>query len=233
MGDNWKTQAKKIAEVGYSVHLIDQRNHGKSFWSNKFNYELMVEDLRYYLSYYAIKNAILMGHSMGGKISMKFALKYPEHINQLIIVDIAPKYYKPNHQNFLEALISLNLETIRSRKEAEEKLSCKIKNSGILKFLLKNLYWTKDGKLGLRINIEVLQAKEHEIGKAVYSNKTFKKPCLFIIGADSKYVDKNLDFNMVTKYFPIAEIIEIKSAGHWPHAEKPDDFFFELMTRLD
>ena len=230
MGDNWKTHAKNLAEKGYCVHLIDQRNHGRSFWSDDFSYEFMVEDLKTYTDHHQIASAILLGHSMGGKTAMNFALKYSQLVEKLIIADISPKYYAPHHQNILAGLASLDFQVIRSRKGAEEQLSNYISDFGIRQFLLKNLYWLKNGKLGMRINIGVLKNSGEAIGQAVFCDKVFDKPTLFMIGSNSNYIDKSIDNRMITSYFLKTEMIEIKGAGHWLHSEQPKLFFDHLTS---
>ncbi|WP_373074955.1 alpha/beta fold hydrolase, partial [Zeaxanthinibacter enoshimensis] len=90
MSDNWKTLGNKYSRKGMQVHLIDQRNHGKSFWSDTFNYEVMADDLDHYMQKHGIGNAIVMGHSMGGKTAMQFACTRPEKVSKLIVADIAP-----------------------------------------------------------------------------------------------------------------------------------------------
>ena len=116
MGDNWKSHANKIAESGFKVHLIDLRNHGKSFWSNEFSFDLMVEDIYEYISHHKISNFYMIGHSMGGNITMLFANNYPELLKKIIIVDIVPKEYKPQHNYILESLKSLDFKIIKSRR---------------------------------------------------------------------------------------------------------------------
>tara|TARA_B100001057_G_scaffold65924_1_gene59679 strand:- start:2116 stop:2889 length:774 start_codon:yes stop_codon:yes gene_type:complete len=233
MGDNWKTHAKNLAEKGYCVHLIDQRNHGRSFWTVDFSYKLMVEDLKYYMEHHQISSAILLGHSMGGKTAMNFALRYSQLVEKLIIIDISPRYYAPHHQNILAGLVSLDFQVIRSRKAAEEQLSNYISDFGTRQFLLKNLHWLENGKLGLRINIEALKNSGEAIGQAVNCDKVFDKPTLFMIGSKSNYVDKSNDNKMISSYFLNTEMIEIKGAGHWPHAEQPKLFFNHLISWID
>ena len=233
MGDNWKTHAKNLAEKGYCVHLIDQRNHGRSFWSDDFSYQFMVEDLKTYTDHHQIASAILLGHSMGGKTAMNFALKYSQLVEKLIIADISPKYYAPHHQNILAGLASLDFQVIRSRKGAEEQLSNYISDFGIRQFLLKNLHWLKNGKLGLRINIGVLKNSGEAIGQAVNCDKIFDKPTLFMIGSNSNYVDKSIDNYIITSCFLKTEMIEIKDAGHWLHTEQPKLFFDHLISWID
>ena len=229
MGDNWKTHAKNLSEKEYCVHLVDQRNHGRSFWSDKFDYDVMVNDLLQYLNHHGIKQCVVLGHSMGGKTAMAFALNYPDRVQKLIIADIAPKYYAPHHQKILAGLSTLNLEEVSSRKAAAEHLKNFIPEAGTRQFLLKNLYWVSEGKLGLRINVAVLKNAAEAIGAAIQSQKQYHQPTLFLYGGNSNYINPMTDTEIL-KYFPKAEIIEIKGAGHWLHAEKPL-LFFKTLTQ--
>ncbi len=228
MGDNWKTHAKQLAEKGYCVHLVDQRNHGRSFWSDKFDYEVMPNDLLQYLNHHGIDQGIVLGHSMGGKTAMAFALQYPDRVQKLIIADIAPKYYAPHHQQILAGLSTLNFEEITSRKAAAEHLENYIPDAGTRQFLLKNLYWVSEGKLGLRTNIAVLKNAAEAIGAAIQSQKQYHQPTLFLYGEHSNYINPKTDIEIL-QYFPKAEIFEIKGAGHWLHAEQPL-LFFKILT---
>lgn len=229
MGDNWKTHAKNLSEKEYCVHLVDQRNHGRSFWSDKFDYDVMVNDLLQYLNHHGINQCVVLGHSMGGKTAMAFALNYPDRVQKLIIADIAPKYYAPHHQRILAGLSTLNLEEVSSRKAAAEHLKNFIPEAGTRQFLLKNLYWVSEGKLGLRINVAVLKNAAEAIGAAIQSQKQYHQPTLFLYGENSNYINPMTDTEIL-KYFPKAEIIEIKGAGHWLHAEKPL-LFFKTLTQ--
>tara|TARA_B100001057_G_scaffold250349_1_gene250599 strand:+ start:3337 stop:4107 length:771 start_codon:yes stop_codon:yes gene_type:complete len=228
MGDNWKTHAKQLTEKGYCVHLVDQRNHGRSFWSDKFDYEVMTNDLLQYLNHHGIEQAIVLGHSMGGKTAMTFALQYPDRLQKLIIADIAPKYYAPHHQEILVGLSTLNFKEITSRKAAAEHLENYIPDAGTRQFLLKNLYWVSEGKLGLRTNIAVLKNAAESIGAAIQSQKQFYQPTFFLYGEHSNYINPKTDTEIL-QYFPKAEIVEIKGAGHWLHAEQPL-IFFKILT---
>ena len=229
MGDNWKTHAKNLSEKEYCVHLVDQRNHGRSFWSDKFDYDVMVNDLLQYLNHHGINQCVVLGHSMGGKTAMAFALNYPDRVQKLIIADIAPKYYAPHHQEILAGLSTLNLEELSSRKAAAEHLKNFIPEAGTRQFLLKNLYWVSEGKLGLRINVAVLKNAAEAIGAAIQSQKQYYQPTLFLYGENSNYINPMTDTEIL-KYFPKAEIIEIEGAGHWLHAEKPL-LFFKTLTQ--
>ena len=141
MGDNWKTLAKQFSILGFQVHLVDQRNHGRSFHDSEFNYEVLAQDLKAYCSHHNLENIVLLGHSMGGKTAMLFAVLYPELVSKLIVADIAPRFYPVHHDAILEGLSSLDFRTLTSRKEAEVQLSKYVQDVGTRQFLLKNIYF--------------------------------------------------------------------------------------------
>jgi len=232
MGDNWKTHAKNWAEKGYCVHLVDQRNHGRSFWSEAFDYKVMAEDLSRYLDHHGVDQAIVLGHSMGGKTAMAFALQHPDRVQKLVVADIAPKYYAPHHQQILAGLSTLDFGETTSRNAAAEHLENYISDAATRQFLLKNLYWVSDGKLGLRTNIAVLKNAAEAIGASIESQNAFQQPTLFLYGEHSNYINPQKDKDMILRYFPNAEILAIKDAGHWLHAEQPKAFFETLMLWL-
>ena len=146
MSDNWKSLGNKFAE-DFQIHLIDQRNHGRSFHANNFDYDLLVEDLVQYIKYHNLEKVIVLGHSMGGKAAMLFAVKYPTLVAKLIIIDIAPRYYKPHHTNILKALNSVDFSIHNTRKLVDQKITELIPEIGVRSFLLKNVYWKEKGLL--------------------------------------------------------------------------------------
>ena len=223
MGDNWKTHAKNWASQGWRVHLIDQRNHGRSFWSTAFGYQVMAEDLLNYFTVNHLKQATLLGHSMGGKVAMLFACLYPEKVNQLIVADIAPKSYPPHHQSILNGLASLDFEIIKSRKEADEQLALHVKEIPTRQFLLKNIYRVTPDQLGLRLNIDVLKNASDHIGASLEKQHSFKGKTLFLKGALSGYIETH-DELLLKHHFPLAQLVTIPQAGHWLHAENPKAF---------
>jgi len=145
MGDNWKTLGGKIAAQGFQVHLVDQRNHGRSFHSDNFNYQLLSDDLKEYCQENNLQKIQLLGHSMGGKTAMTFAVNYPEMIEKLMVADIGPKYYPLHHQDILDGLNALDFDVIKSRGEADRELNNYVRDIGVRMFLLKNLYWKEKG----------------------------------------------------------------------------------------
>ena len=229
MGDNWRRLGRQFSELGYQIHLVDQRNHGRSFHSEAFDYNLMAEDLKHYCDENNLEDIILLGHSMGGKTAMGFATKYPHLVNKLIIADISPRYYPVHHDAILEGLSQLNFSEIKTRGEADKSLSHYVTEIGTRMFLLKNLYWVEKGKLGLRVNLPVLKEKVSEVGEALDIYATFAKPTLFLRGDRSEYIG-DVDEILIHQHFTDASIETITNAGHWLHAENPKDFYTMVIN---
>lgn len=224
MSDNWRTLGKQFSENGYEVHLLDQRNHGRSFHSKDFSYDVMVADLNEYCRQHHLENIILLGHSMGGKTAMQFATKYPEMVSKLIVADISPKEYPPHHQDILKALGMLDFSKINSREEAEAILADYIKQKGIRLFLLKNLFRKDSEHYGLRLNLPVLTEKIDEVGKALPKDAKYDGEVLFLSGEKSGYIEA-MDELLIKKHFPKASLKTVANAGHWLHAENPQEFY--------
>jgi esterase len=231
MLDNWKSIANQFANDGFQVHSLDLRNHGKSFHSDVFNYEVMVEDVKEYIDFHQLKNCVLLGHSMGGKVAMLFATMYPTIVSKLIIADIGPKYYAPHHQSIIEGLNAIDFNLQRSRSEVEEVLVHYIPDLGTRQFLMKNVYWHTPEKLAFRFNLLVLTATVEVIGTALSIEKTFPKPTLFLKGATSNYILER-DLELILHHFPSASLVTIPNAGHWLHAENPKEFYLKVHEFL-
>jgi esterase len=219
--DNWQAIAKQLAEH-FTVFIVDQRNHGKSPHTEHISYPLMAEDLRKFMEDHWVYDAHIIGHSMGGKTAMQFALDNPDMVNKLIVVDIAPKAYVGNHETIFEALFDVPLERLESRSEAEDILKGKIGDDpGTILFLLKNLTRNKDGGYTWKMNLQVLHKDYQNILAAVQGMEAFEKDALFIKGEKSDYILPE-DLNDIRRLFPKAELKEVAGAGHWVHADAPD-----------
>lgn len=229
MGDNWKTLGRRFAAANFEVHLVDQRNHGRSFHADEFNYDAMADDLKRYCDEYGLNDIILLGHSMGGKTAMLFASKYPNRVEKLIVADISPRYYPVHHETILEGLDRLDFSEISTRGEADEALSRYVPDNGTRMFLLKNLYWVEKGKLGLRINLEVLRETVAEVGEGLPPHEHFDKASLFLRGDKSEYIGQS-DEAIIKKHFPNSKLLTIPNAGHWLHAENPKAFYEAVMN---
>lgn len=228
MSDNWKSLGNDYAAEGYQVHLVDQRNHGRSFHDPEFSYTAMAEDLKRYMDHHSISEAVIIGHSMGGKTAMFFATTYPERVSKLIVADIAPRYYPPHHQDILNALQKMDLSKVQERSDADAQLAAHLKSRAIRQFLLKNLYRKDEASYGFRFNLEVLVHAQEQVGEQLSPSHTFTKPTLFLRGSLSDYIT-DTDEPLLRKHFPEAQIQTIEKAGHWLHAEQPKAFF-EVST---
>ncbi len=231
MGDNWKSHANVLAK-NYQVHLIDQRNHGRSFHSDDFDYELLVADLKAYLSFHDLEQVYLLGHSMGGKTAMLFAVTYPEYVKKLIVADIAPKYYAPHHDTILQALNAVDFSKITLRSEIDLVLQKTIKEEGVRQFLLKNIYRKTKETLDFRFNLESLTDNNSEVGVSLPAFTSFDGMTLFLKGAKSDYILEE-DAALIMAHFSNATITTIHNAGHWLHAENPKDFLAALQQFLE
>lgn len=224
MADNWKTLGMQWSQGDYQVHILDQRNHGRSVHSDTFTYELLAQDVKQYCDSHELTNIILLGHSMGGKVAMKFATLFPHYIDKLIIADIAPKTYAPHHSDILNALQSVDLNTITSRDEVDSQLAQRIPDVGTRLFLMKSLHRVDKNTFGWRFNLDVLAHCQEMIGSHDAIETPIQVPTLFIRGGDSGYV---LDSDRVgiDYAFAKAELSTIPNAGHWLHAQEPDLFY--------
>lgn len=223
--DNWNTLAKRFADAGFRVFTIDQRNHGLSPHSDVWDYESMAEDLYEFIQLHQLDNPILLGHSMGGKTVMFFELMHSGIADKIIVADIAPRAYEPHHDAVLKALHSVKFDSITTRKEAENTLSEHIDDFGTKQFLLKNIYWrdSENNLMDWRFNLKVISQEYDNVGVAVPEGFSDVKT-LFIKGEKSHYIT-DTDIDDIRQRFPNYELKEIKGAGHWVHAEKPNEFY--------
>ena len=228
--DNWQTIAKKLAE-NYSVYIIDQRNHGRSPHVPGLSYPLMAEDLAEFMEQNWIYKAHIIGHSMGGKTALQFALNYGDMVDKLVIVDIGTQKNEAGHQQIFEALLGLDLNKIESRKDADFKLKTLVPDFGVRQFLLKNLTRTKEGQYQWKMNLEAINENYPNILEAVSGDEVFEGPSLFIKGGNSNYIDEN-EFSVIQKDFTNAKLISIPNTGHWVHAEAPKELLSEVESFL-
>lgn len=230
MGDNWKSLGIKFSD-NYQVHIIDQRNHGRSFHSDDFSFELMIEDLFHYIDRHELKRVNLLGHSMGGKTAMQFAVTFPYLVNKLVIADIAPKYYPPHHQFILKALHAVDFMKVKTREDVDDIFKKYIPELRIRQFLLKNVYRKTKDELAYRFNLESLSNNVEEVGDGLPPFTEFEGSTLFLKGENSGYIS-NDDDTMIKAHFPNSKIITISNAGHWLHAENPSDFYNTIVEFL-
>lgn len=230
MLDNWHTMAKKLAEH-YMVILVDQRDHGKSPHTDAFTYPLLAEDLRSFMEENWIYEASIIGHSMGGKTAMQFASCYPDMVEKLIVIDIAPVIYKPSHDGIFDALMEVDLKTIEDRREVYDELIKKLKIPGVVQFLMKNLSRNKEGGYSWKMNLPLLFNNYENILGFPIENKEYDGPSLFIKGDRSDYILPEFEAK-IKALFPKSGILTIPDAGHWVHADQADALFREISLFL-
>ncbi len=228
--DNWQSLARRLSEK-YHVITVDQRNHGKSPHDDSMSYELMAADIQEFLDGLNFPSVYLMGHSMGGKVAMQFALNYPDRVEKMIVVDVAPKAYGRGHDDVFSALFAVDLSTIKSRNDARSTMELFIHQEQVIQFLLKNLQRSKEGIWSWKPDIAVLYKFYNKIRGAIHCDWPFNNPVLFIKGGLSDYITLE-DEAAISNTFPNSDLITIPNTGHWVHAEAPEAFFEALSQFL-
>jgi len=221
-GDNWKAIARALADK-FQVYLVDLRNHGRSPHADEMNYPVMAEDLLQFMAQQHLPKINLLGHSMGGKAAMTFALRHPDKIDRLVIVDITPRQYSPVHQEILDGLLALDLSKFQTLSQVEAALAPVIPEVEVRRFLLKTLKRTPEGKLYWQLNLASLNNHYHQLNGALPVTNPFQHPTLFVRGEKSPYIREE-DAAAVREAFPNAEIHAVPGAGHWVHSESPEAF---------
>ena len=226
ISDNWVTFGRQISELGYHVFIPDQRNHGHSPHHPVFNYYALADDLGEFLEHHKIKEPVLLGHSMGGKVAMRFTLENPEMVSKIIVVDTSLRTYVRfnHHLKLIDAMLSVDFDQVRTRHEAEKILKQKISEERIIKFLLKNLYWKEKHRLGWRPDLRSISYHVDSMYDGVFYSTRFPGPALFIRGGQSDYILEE-DYQAIYNNFPLAKIRTIDNGSHWVHADEPGTFY--------
>jgi esterase len=228
--DNWHSFGQRFGEH-FHTFALDARNHGRSPHSDHFNYQVMANDIVEFMQQHRISSASLLGHSMGGKTAALTALLYPELVDKLVVVDIAPRSYKAHHDQVFNALTSLDLNAFRYRKDIGDALTLKIPEQSVRQFLMKNLARDESGGFRWKMNLEVIEKNYAQINEELPRDKQFNKPALFISGENSDYIQRD-DLPLMRELFPKAELVMIKDAGHWVHVDAPEEFIGTVLDFL-
>jgi pimeloyl-ACP methyl ester carboxylesterase len=234
ISDNWVTFGKRVAELGYKVYILDQRNHGKSPHHDVFNYYALTEDLVEFAEQQKIEKPIILGHSMGGKVAMRYTLENPEDVRALIIVDTSMRTYvsHTHHRALIDAMKSVDFDKIESRGDVEDHLSKQISSKRIVQFLIKNLFWKEKDRLDWRINLEAIDLNLDAMYDGVFYSTIFKKPALFVRGGQSNYIIEE-DIPDIKKNFPNMDLATIDEGTHWVHADDPEAFYKHVSDFLE
>ena len=228
MLDNWQNIARRLS-ADFLVYTIDLPNHGASpRIEGLFNYEIMSQKVLEFMEEQGMHQAHFIGHSMGGKVVMQLALNNPDAVNKLAVIDVAPKIMSGGHEKVFDALMNINLATVNERKEVENYLMEKLeKDIPTVQFLMKNLSRNTTGEgFHWKMNVQVLHDNYDNICAAV-TGTPFNKPTLFVRGGNSDYI-RDSDWDFIKKLFPLAQLETIENAGHWVHADKPNELYAVL-----
>jgi esterase len=228
--DNWRTVSKQLSDA-FQVFTIDLRNHGGSPHSDRMSYEAMSDDLHEFANQQKILSFFLLGHSMGGKVAMQFAIDHPEPVARLIVVDIAARVYESSHRPLLKTLCALDLSKYKSFSEIDDALAASIPSRLLRQFVLKNL--TRDEKRGFKwkINLRAIAVNYERLTTGITAAERFSKPVLFIRGGRSDYITES-DIALIDRIFPAAQVKTIANAGHWVHADAPEEFVTTVRAFL-
>jgi pimeloyl-ACP methyl ester carboxylesterase len=226
---NWRQIAEKLSAT-FCVYVLDARNHGASPHYEIMNYETMAADVAHFITQKALQNVALIGHSMGGKTAMWLALKYPNLVQNLIVVDIAPIRYKHSFEPLINALKSLPLAELTNRKQADLWLENAIPELAYRQFLLQNLVLKSGGQYQWRIDLDIFQRNAANIltFPAIENVAQFVGKTLFIAGGNSRYIKEN----STEMLFPFAKIQVIPNAEHWIHVQQPEAFLNAVRNFL-
>jgi len=228
--DNWQTLGRMLGE-NYQVFTIDQRNHGRSPHIPEHTFAAMASDLNAFMEYNWIHHAHLVGHSMGGKTAMQFALQHSDKVGKIIVVDIGPKAYRGGHELIFEALGAIDLSRVAEREQVEAHLRQYIQENAIVQFLMKNLSRSKDGAYHWKMNLPVLRDYYNDMLLPIQSDRPYEGPILFIRGERSPYIQDD-DWSEIQDLFPNARLATIKGAGHWVHADAPRELLQLILGFL-
>jgi len=225
--DNWMPHAQQLA-ARFQVFLLDLRNHGRSPHDVEFNYDVMAADVAEFIRDQNLGPVSLIGHSMGGKVAMRFAQLHPGLTQKLIAVDMSPREYAPRYAEILDAMHALDLHQFQQRNEVEAALLTTAPDKNIRQFLLKNLGRDEAGRLRWKPNVAALRANYQTLRLALPATPNFIGPTLFIRGGKSDYI-RDEDVTLIRQMFPQVKLETITTAGHWVHAEAPEEFL-RLVT---
>jgi esterase len=229
--ENWRAISKRLSTT-YRVYTADLRNHGQSPHSELMTYPTMADDLREFFEREKLWQAYVVGHSLGGKVAMQFATSYSDRVKKLAVIDIAPKAYPPSQRSILSALERLELRSFKSFGEVDTNLASAIAESPVRQFLMKNIARVPNAGFQWRIDLASISNNYDELTKDIIPPQTYDKPALFVRGDRSDYI-QDADLGSIRAIFPRAELITIAGAGHWVHADAPEEFLRILTAFLD
>lgn len=232
MGDNWRTVARMM-ESQYQCIVIDMRNHGRSPHDPEMNFKVMASDILELMNDLELEHSSLLGHSMGGKVAMQFALDHPQKVDKLIVADMAPKRYSPHHDHVIDAIESVQPEELTERSQVEEGLARFLGNDqSTIQFIMKNISRRPEGGFEWKSNMPVIIDAYLDLMDEILPITPFMGSTLFVRGENSRYI-LDEDIPHIKDLFPNSSLVTIKNAGHWVHADAPEAFAKTVLAFLN
>jgi esterase len=227
---NWTAVARRLGER-FRVFALDLRNHGASPWDARMDYPAMADDVAQFVRVQGLDAASLIGHSLCGKVAMTLALRAPALVRKLVVVDIAPVSRPATHAVEVDAMRALDLGGIGRRAAADAAMKPRIADDAVRAFLLQNLVSGADG-LHWRINLGAIDDQMDAISAFPDASRApYRGPTLVIRGALSDYFAER-DLPAFARLFPAYRLVTIAGAGHWVHAERPEEFLAAVTPFL-
>jgi esterase len=225
LSDNWVSFGRRLA-LDFEVFIPDLRNHGQSPHDPQFTFPVLVNDLLELFEDLGLRKVNLIGHSLGGKTAMLFALRYPDLLDKLVVVDITPRKYPPSieHELLMDAMMKVDFSLVHSRSDVDRQLEMNVHSVKLRQFLLKNIYWKDKETLGWRLNLLVLRESLPLILEEIVPGKTFLNPVLLVRGGLSDYVSEG-DLPAMKNQFPRTSVQTLANASHWVHADAQGEFY--------
>jgi pimeloyl-ACP methyl ester carboxylesterase len=222
-GGNWHTLARRVFGATHRVLVPDQRNHGRSPHGEAFDYATLAEDVEDFMNARGLSRTALLGHSMGGKVAMEFALTRPERVERLVVVDIAPRAYPDRHRPILDAMRAVDPTTMERLSEVRDAVRALIPDPDVVELIVKNVERGDDGRMAWAVNLDAIEGHYRQIMDGLDTWATWDGRALFVRGERSDYVREE-DMETIRAYFPNATLDTVPDAGHWVHADHPAAF---------
>ena len=232
MSDNWQIFARMLAEKDYQVITADLRNHGLSPHDEAHDYTSMAADAAELIVDLKLQQPVVVGHSMGGKMTLSLINSFPHLVSKAVVIDIAPYQYPVHHREIIDTLLSIDLSTIKRRSEAEKVMNDAIDDYRTKQFLLKNLHWKTPAQMEWRFNLNTLNEQIEEVGNATWPSVLVNIPVLFMKGGNSGYIE-DARFSEIKSWYPNAQFVSIEGAGHWVQADKPHELLEAVLKFIE
>ena len=226
---NWQQMGRKLGQY-FKTYTLDLRNHGNSPHSPDMDYSSMAADVQAFFRADKISDAIVLGHSMGGKVATQFTAVCPERVSKLVVVDISPfSDSREIHVGTIHSLIDLDLTPFKLMKEVVEALEPAIPSLAIRHFLTMNLARDANQAFYWKINLQAIAANLDKIGRKLELDGPLYTDALFLRGGNSDFITDDA-YTLIKTHIPDASLTTIQSAGHWVHIDAPDAFMEALIV---